>query len=139
MGLDQYLYIQDCSEYDTESFESADWNRIDNPNSSQPNTWRNFWELHEALELFWEEKKKPQLFGSTHEEFNCVFVEITADELEKIFRSIDSDFDTLISIDYEDEDNVELPDIAYWRQHNHAVLEQMRDNPHQTMLYKSWH
>ncbi len=143
MGLDQYLYIQDSSQYCKESYDSSEWNPCDGHNQEISGTWRKFDELHDVMAELWKAKIYPFFFSNSEDdttEFNCVFLQITVQELESAFRKIDSEFDEDIHVDYSNGDEYDnLSNAEFYRNHNHSILEKVKDNPNSILLYKSWY
>ncbi len=147
MGLDQFIFLQDCDEPTQEKFISHEWNKIERSCSAE--TFRNYWALHTAIGDLWEEQGKPLLFSDEMDEsFNCIHFKLTAEQFESIVRSLDSKFDEkLPEIDYdENEDDEEedeeddlshLSDAEYYRQQCHNVLEQLKHSRHPA-LYCAW-
>lgn len=139
MGLDSYLLVQNDETYDKDQYDPSEWDLCDF--KSDLATWRNFWDLHEAMENLWEQKGRPEFFENNKycpsSDFNCVHFQITVKELEKIFREVDPDFDEVIDTDDMEPD--ELLDVEYYRKQNRDILEQLKGDPDKIILYKGWH
>lgn len=83
----------------------------------KPNTYRNYDSLHEYVAALWEKIHPDQ-------EFNCIEMAINVNDLDKWFKSQDTDWDTPTRIDYRNPTaaDYKLSDTVFYRDYNHAII-----------------